>query len=430
MDQPQILERMRDDWNQRAGEDANYYVAFGRRQQEEEEFNHTAADVVRDLEHDLRRFRGREAALEIGCGPGRLMRPLGRHFAEIHGVDVSDEMIRLARERLRDLPNAHLHHGSGADLGMFADGQFDFVYSYAVFQHIPSRDIVFDYLREARRVLKPGGIMRCQINGLPPHARQYDTWSGVRITADEVREFSRQIDFPLLALEKIWTQYMWVSWRKPRQAASAGVEGTRPRCAASLVKIGNALTGEAVAPSAGIMAAISIWGRNLPEDADLETLTVRVEGQVCRLSYIGPPEPDGVSYVNAILPEGLRTGLVPVEVWWRGERLFAPGWVRIMPPGPLVPRVIAVNDGINLLLGDRILTRTVKVTMLEVAHADQVRAAVDGQEVGPIDRFCTDVLSQRWEFNFSLPENIAAGPHEVQIALGRRSFAPVPIEVG
>ena len=38
-------------------------------------------------------------ALEIGCGPGRLMKPLSRNFGEIHGVDVSDEMVRLARER-------------------------------------------------------------------------------------------------------------------------------------------------------------------------------------------------------------------------------------------------------------------------------------------------------------------------------------------
>jgi hypothetical protein len=92
--------------------------------------------------------------------------------------------------------------------------------------------------------------------------------------------------------------------------------------------------------------------------------------------------------------------------------------------------VIAVHDGINLLLGSRILTRTVKVTMLEVVHAEQARARVDEQEVGPIDRFCTDVLSQRWEFNFHLPDCIGAGVHEVRMALGRRIFAPVQIEVG
>src|SRR5580658_10893372 len=131
MDNPQTLARMRADWNARAGEDANYYVAFGRREQDEEEFFSTGADVVRDLESQLPRLRAKSAALEIGCGPGRLLRPMSKHFAEIHGVDVSDEMIRLARERLRDIPHAHFHATNGASLGQFADESFEFVYSYA-----------------------------------------------------------------------------------------------------------------------------------------------------------------------------------------------------------------------------------------------------------------------------------------------------------
>src|ERR1041385_4908841 len=114
MEDPAVLERMRADWNQRATEDAYYYVAFGRREQDDEEFFSTAADLVKGLVADFKRLPGRGAALEIGCGPGRLMRPLSRYFAEIHGVDVSDEMIRLARERLRGVPNAHPHHGTGS----------------------------------------------------------------------------------------------------------------------------------------------------------------------------------------------------------------------------------------------------------------------------------------------------------------------------
>src|SRR5258708_40190643 len=101
MDDPKVLERMRADWNERAGEDAYYYVAFGRREQDDEEFFSTAADVVKGLVWDLKRFPGREAALEIGCGPGRLMRPLSLHFHQVHGVDVADERIKPARERAR-----------------------------------------------------------------------------------------------------------------------------------------------------------------------------------------------------------------------------------------------------------------------------------------------------------------------------------------
>ncbi|HEY2843583.1 MAG TPA: methyltransferase domain-containing protein, partial [Bryobacteraceae bacterium] len=101
----QMRDAMRNDWNARAREDAGYYVAFGRREQSDADFYATATAVVNGLETELLRVpavqRHSWKALEIGCGPGRLMRPMSRHFAEIHGVDVSDEMIALARERLR-----------------------------------------------------------------------------------------------------------------------------------------------------------------------------------------------------------------------------------------------------------------------------------------------------------------------------------------
>src|SRR5450759_5997911 len=87
---------------------------------------------------------------------------MASHFGEIHGVDVSDEMIRIGREKLRGIPHAHLHATDGSSLGMFADDSFDMVYSYAVFQHIPSKEVVLEYLRETHRVLKPGGIFRGQ----------------------------------------------------------------------------------------------------------------------------------------------------------------------------------------------------------------------------------------------------------------------------
>src|ERR1700685_541171 len=130
---------MRADWNKRAREDANYYVAFGRRDQDDTEFFSTADDVVRDLEVELKRLPADKSvatrrALEIGCGPGRLMRPMSRHFGEIHGVDISDEMIRLAIDRLKDIPHARAHVTSDSSLSMFAGGSFDFVYSFIVFQ--------------------------------------------------------------------------------------------------------------------------------------------------------------------------------------------------------------------------------------------------------------------------------------------------------
>ena len=100
-----------------------------------------------------------------------------------------------------------------------------------------------------------------------------------------------------------------------------------------------------------------------------------------------------------------------------------------MPAGPPVPRIATITDGINLCSGKRIVTRSVKVTMLEVAHPEQFRATIDGMDVLDIDFFCGDPVSQRWEFNFRLPEAISTGPQEVLVTLGKRAFPPLAIEV-
>src|SRR5258708_6004617 len=142
---------MREDWNRRAKDDANYYVGFGRQRQSEEEFLASAGEIVPRLEAEFFRLPAAPSkerrALDIGCGPGRLMIPMSRHFGEIHGVDISDEMVKLAGHKLAGIPSAHAHVNSGSDLSLFGDGYFDFVYSWIVFQHIPSQNIVRNYLR-------------------------------------------------------------------------------------------------------------------------------------------------------------------------------------------------------------------------------------------------------------------------------------------
>ena len=57
-----------------------------------------------------------------------------------------------------------------------------FVYSYAVFQHISrAAKSSCGYLREAVRVLVPGGLFVFQINGLPAmRITSATTWDGVR----------------------------------------------------------------------------------------------------------------------------------------------------------------------------------------------------------------------------------------------------------
>jgi ubiquinone/menaquinone biosynthesis C-methylase UbiE len=102
------------------------------------------------------------AFLEIGCGIGRVLQHVASMCREVHGLDISAEMVKRGEERLRHLPNVHLSHGNGYDLEPYADDRFDVVYCGFVFQHMP-KTTVYNYLLETHRVLKPDGVFRFQV---------------------------------------------------------------------------------------------------------------------------------------------------------------------------------------------------------------------------------------------------------------------------
>lgn len=430
--------QMREDWNARARADAGYYVAFGRRDSEDAEFFATATEVINGLEWELRRVpleaRGAHhslssKALEIGCGPGRLMRPMSRHFLEIHGVDVSDEMIALAREKLRDIPNAYPHATDGASLGLFEPETFDFVYSYAVFQHIPAREVVFAYLRETHRVMKTGALARFQFNGLAGTAGEFNTWAGARFSSVELLEFARNHDFQVLALEGAGTQYMWTTWRKRPAGWMAAQEDRQVDATVAIRRITNANSSEPVAPSRGRFASISIWVENLPPDAGLHHLQVTVGSSLGNVCYIGPPDKAGLQQINVILPELEATGLLPVEILWLGQRISPPVTLRVIPPGPSVPRIRMITDGVNLVADHRIETRHIKMVLEEIQRPDEIDVRVDGLPVTDLEYFCTDPRPQRFEVNCRLPDAIAPGTRQLELHIGRRKLPPVAIEV-
>lgn len=432
----EVEARMRQDWDRRAQEDARYYVAFGRRGQSADEFFATARDVLHAIKFELRRFPPQTnprdlAALEIGCGPGRLLVPLSQVFGHIVGVDVSPEMVELARRNLEGIPHARAEAASGADLAQFGGESFDFCYSYAVFQHIPSRDVVWSYLREARRVLKPGGILKCQFNGLPENdACAADTWSGVRVRADEVREFCREQDFQLLLLDGIDTQNLWMTARK---RPAGWTRSLRPATGARLFGVGNTYTSDLVVPSAGRFSSASLWVENLGDDADLNSLEAEIAATPASLRarpcYIGAYRWSGPTQVNVYLPAGVPTGLVPVRLWMLGEPVTNFARLRIVPPPPRVPRLLSVTDGINLLSSTRIETRSIKVQAEELGPSPSFSADIDGVGLEDVELFCVDPLPERYMLNAKVPAAVAPGPHQLHIRIGQRGFATVPIEI-
>jgi hypothetical protein len=167
----------------------------------------------------------------------------------------------------------------------------------------------------------------------------------------------------------------------------------------------------------------------LPEFCDLNTLTVTIGGVPGRACYIGPREADGVQQLNVIMPPIPETRLVPLELWWRGDRLCPGAYLRVIPPPPVVPRLVSVSDGVNLMSGTCIASGMVKVTIEEISTPENFRAWIDGLEVSDVDSFCVDPLPPRWEINFQVPKQLAAGIHRLEMKLGFKRLGDVTVTI-
>ncbi len=150
-------------WNQAAAADAHDAILTGSTAESFESSGQSDAAMVG------RYLRGEDVVLNIGCGAGRVERYLAPKVRELWAVDVSGEMLRLARKRLEGLPNVRLREVGNRDfLSSFETERFDLVFSFLVLQHLEKED-AFLYLRDAWRVLKPGGTLVTQFpNYLSP----------------------------------------------------------------------------------------------------------------------------------------------------------------------------------------------------------------------------------------------------------------------
>lgn len=419
-----VSRRMSGDWNRRAKSDARYYVALGRKSQSWQDFLNGAEDLVRALEKELGRIAtttapGERRALEIGCGPGRLMLPMSAHFREIHGVDVSERMVRLAQRNLAGVANAHAHATSGTNLAQFEDQSFDFVYSYAVFQHIPSHDVVLNYLTETRRILRDGGVARMQFNGLEQISGKYDTWTGVRFSAAEIAGFARQHDLQLLALEGAGTQYMWGTFVKRPSGWFDSLEAS-PASSLAIRRITSAESAAPTVPARGRYAAFALWAEGLPPDADLNTLRIEVGGRDSRIICIGIPHWDGLRQVTALLPRDLDSGFQPVRLIWANTALGSESFLRVVPPPPEVPSVVAVTDAVCVGGGTTISSNRLRISLEESHRPEDLRVTVNGRSIPRTSFLCIAPDIPRFAVDFRLPATTAAGRKQLECWHGRR----------
>jgi SAM-dependent methyltransferase len=209
-----LAARMQREWDDRAARDAQFYIASGTADAEafwrsgEEELS---ALILSEVE-----LAPSAEVLEIGCGIGRLMRPLAAKARHVLGVDISPSMIAEARHACGSLQNVDFAVTDGALRDVRGESR-DFIFSYIVFQHIPEVGAIDEYVRDVARVLRPGGVFHFQVDSRTGRRGTYtpDTYAGVTLESREVREMADAAGLEVVQQWGAGTHYLWTTCRKP-----------------------------------------------------------------------------------------------------------------------------------------------------------------------------------------------------------------------
>jgi len=117
-------------------------------------FDSTRKEPWEECLNFIEKIRGR--AIDIGCGNGRHLFPLAEKAELAVGLDFSIEMLKICKEKLRNICNVLLVCGNACRLP-FKDNSFDYAIFIAALHNIRGRGNRIKALVELKRILKPNG---------------------------------------------------------------------------------------------------------------------------------------------------------------------------------------------------------------------------------------------------------------------------------
>ena len=347
---------MKRDWDDRARQDAKWFINTARLSQPEKDFDRDGArDVEQIVTCDLSLLtQGKDPKhlkiLELGCGIGRMTRHLASVFGEVHATDVSGEMIHRAQERLTGISNATLYETNGYNLAELPDDHFDIVLSAFVFRHVPTPEIIEENLRDAYRVLKPGGVMKFHTNSITLfdfEEMEKDTWLGASFPDTMIRQFAQSTGAQLIGIYGVGMKDCWTTVRKPEQKTDSSSIG-QP----FIEKSGRADNiEESSVPASGKGAAIALIVSGLvPEIVCCNSVSIEIGGAQLPARYAGPPktsEPEGLVQIEADIPIGTPGGPLSVSVVTAAGSSSKPVTVQFYEPQPVIPRIEEIGNALD-----------------------------------------------------------------------------------
>jgi len=205
-------------WNKLARENSRYVIASRKGKGiTEDEFKILGAENYNDLIlndpillEKLKPYSDRNV-LEIGCDIGRLSEFFANDFKNITGIDISEEMVGQGKKRLAHIKNLNFIATDGVNYPFPLD-HFDLVFSYLVFQHMPSKEVIKRNFKEIFRVLRSDGIAKIQIRGgHQPYKWQW--FYGPSFNLEEATKMVTEIGFKIIKTEGEKEKRFWL-WLK------------------------------------------------------------------------------------------------------------------------------------------------------------------------------------------------------------------------
>lgn len=140
-----------------------------------------------------------DRVLDLGCANGRFFEVVKNKNADFFGIDVSEKLINIAKEKY---PEAKFRVASGLKLP-FPENYFDKIYSISVIHNIPSKKFQLQYLVEAGRVLKPGGLLILRV---------WDFWS----RKEGIRLFLKYALLKIIGKSQLDFKDIFLPWKNSR----------------------------------------------------------------------------------------------------------------------------------------------------------------------------------------------------------------------
>ena len=165
--------------------------------------------AYRDLPEIICEHAKGRKAVDFGCGAGRSTRFLQRLGLNVVGVDISEDMLKKARELD---PKGDYRLIKEGDLGQFRDKAYDLVLSAFTFDNVPTMEKKVTNFRELRRLLKTEGTLVNLVSSPEIYTHEWASFSTKDFpenkhakSGDKVRIIQTDLDDKRPVEDVVWT---------------------------------------------------------------------------------------------------------------------------------------------------------------------------------------------------------------------------------